>query len=94
MHTDIHTTENSEAKVLSKDEKPTETTIENGRKDADAADTVAEIAEATATPSSANKSKARRQSLNKKESKAKMSNIHAQLHQVEGVPKMARDCCF
>jgi glucan-binding YG repeat protein len=78
MHTNIHTTENSEAKVLSEDEKPTETTIENGRKDAYAADTVAEIAEATATQSSANKSNARRQSLNKKESKAKMSNIHAQ----------------
>ncbi|ELR10489.1 hypothetical protein VC83_04786 [Pseudogymnoascus destructans] len=78
--------EDSEAKVLPEDEKPAETATENGTKDI--ADTVAEIAEATATPSSANKSKARRKSsgvpehkgrkLNKKESKAKMSNIHAQ----------------
>lgn len=85
-HTNIFTTEDSEAKVLPGDEKPAETATESETKDV--ADTVAEIAEATATPSSANKSKARRKSsgvpehkgrkLNKKESKAKMSNIHAQ----------------
>ncbi|OBT89203.1 hypothetical protein VE02_01649 [Pseudogymnoascus sp. 03VT05] len=78
--------EDSEVKDLPEDEKPAETATENGTKDV--ADTVAEIADATATPSSANKSKARRKSsgvpehkgrkLNKKESKAKMSNIHAQ----------------
>ncbi|KFY16945.1 hypothetical protein V491_05162 [Pseudogymnoascus sp. VKM F-3775] len=75
--------EDSEVKVLPEDENPAETATENGTNDV--ADTVAE---ATATPSSANKSKARRKSsgvpehkgrkLNKKESKAKMSNIHAQ----------------
>ncbi|OBT59068.1 hypothetical protein VE04_00988 [Pseudogymnoascus sp. 24MN13] len=78
--------EDSEAKILPDDEKPAETATESETKAV--ADTVAEISEATATPSSANKSKARRKSsgvpehkgrkLNKKESKAKMSNIHAQ----------------
>ena len=81
-HTNTHATEDNEAKVLPEDEKPAEAATENGTKDV--ADTVAEAA---ATPSSANKSKSRRKSsgvpehkgrkLNKKESKAKMSNIHA-----------------
>ncbi|KFY49092.1 hypothetical protein V495_00740 [Pseudogymnoascus sp. VKM F-4514 (FW-929)] len=76
--------EDNEAKAPAEDEKPAETATENGTKD-DVADTGAEVA---ATPASASKSKARRKSsgvpehkgrkLNKKESKAKMSNIHAQ----------------
>ncbi|KFY53379.1 hypothetical protein V496_07641 [Pseudogymnoascus sp. VKM F-4515 (FW-2607)] len=75
--------EDSEVKDLPQVEKPAETATENGTKDVD--DTVAGAA---ATPASANKSKSRRKSsgvpehkgrkLNKKESKAKMSNIHAQ----------------
>ncbi|KFY08748.1 hypothetical protein V492_05952 [Pseudogymnoascus sp. VKM F-4246] len=75
--------EDSEVMAVPEDEKPAEAATENGTKDG--ADTVTEAA---ATPSSANKSKARRKSsgvpehkgrkLNKKESKAKMSNIHAE----------------
>lgn len=82
-HSNIYTTEDSEVKDLPEDEKPVEAATENGTKDT--ADTVAEP---DATPASANKSKSRRKSsgvpehkgrkLNKKESKAKMSNIHAQ----------------
>ena len=54
-HANKHTSDDSETKVLPKDEKLAETTTENGTKSV-----IDTGAEGAATPSSANKSRSRR----------------------------------